>query len=161
MSLNNIRLTPQLIADLYGNVLIETIKMDTAEESIPALGGNEKQILIVVANETETVLPHSELQFLTSILNACKLTLNDVTIVNWEKAELKDYKEWLHRFESRFVLLFDVAPLLFGLPMDFPPFQVQAFDSRQYLFAPALSQIEKEKSLKTALWIALKKLFLL
>jgi hypothetical protein len=161
MSLNNIRLTPQLIADLYGNVLIETVKKESAAETIATLGGNEKQILIVVANETETILPHSELQFLTSILNACKLKLNDVAIINWKGVAAKDYKELLYRFESRFVLLFELTPLQFGLPMDFPPFQVQAFDSRQYLFAPALARIEKEKSLKMDLWNALKKLFML
>lgn len=160
MSLNDIRLTPQLLTDLYGNVLVEIEKHTPAAEHIQSVGSNEKAILIIVATESGTILPQHELQFLTSILAACKLTLTDVAIVNWNDME-QDYKRLVSHFESRFVLLFDVAPLQFGLPIDFPPFQVQAFDSRHYLYAPSLQQIQEAKSLKTELWNALKRLFLL
>jgi hypothetical protein len=160
MSLNDIRLTPQLLTELYGNVLVKTAEQHPAEERITALGNNEKAILILVATEAETILPQSSLQFLTSVLAACKLTLADVAVVNWNVIE-QDYKKLVVHFESRFVLLFDVAPHAFGLPMDFPPFQVQAFDSRQYLYAPPLQQIQESKPLKAELWNALKKLFLL
>ena len=161
MSLNNIRLTPQLLAGLYQTVLIETSAKK--EETAPSktLGSNEKGILIIVKSKVEMGLPEPELQFLTSILAACKLTLADVAIINWNTLKEPDYKALLHQYESRFVLLFDVSPLQFGLPMDFPPFQIQAFDSRQYLAAPSLSKIQEHKGVKTELWNALKKLFLL
>lgn len=158
MSLNNVRLTPQLLADLYGNVLIETSREAKPENTV---GGNEKKILIVVWYEAAPLVPEAELTFLTSILTACKLTLNDVVLINWNNRGDSVYTDLLHRFESRFVLLFDVRPVQFGLPMDFPPFQIQAFDSRQYLYAPALQKIREHKGIKTELWNALKKLFML
>lgn len=161
MSLNNIRLTPQLLAGLYGNVLIETFEKRAPDTGIKIIGGNEKNILIVAKADSETVLPQSDLTFLSSILTACKLRLEDVAILNWNQVEEKEYKAILHRFESRFVLLFDVTPLQFGLPMAFPPFQIQAFDSRQYLYAPALQKVQEHKGVKTELWNALKKLFML
>jgi len=161
MSLNNVRLTPQLLTDLYGNVLIETVQKAAAGNRLNVLGSNEKNILIVVKSDSGAILPQPELTFLTSILTACKLRLEDVAILNWNTVAEKDYKEILHQLESRFVLLFDVTPLQFGLPMDFPPFQIQAFDTRQYLFAPALQKIQEHKGLKGELWTALKKLFIL
>lgn len=161
MSLNNLRLTPQLLADLYGNVLIETERRTEAGAGPKTIGGNKKKILIIVKADNEIILPPAELDFLTTILTACKLALEDVAILNWNPPGNKEYKELLLRFESRFVLLFDVTPVQFGLPMDFPPFQIQAFDSRQYLFAPALQKIQEHKGIKTELWNALKKMFLL
>lgn len=161
MSLNNVRLTPGLLADLYGNVLVETTATAAPEAVLKTLGGNAKNILIVVKREDQIILPQPELSFLTSILTACKLGLEDVAILNWNHAGDNGHKDVLHRFESRFVLLFDVTPLQFGLPMDFPPFQVQPFDNRQYLFAPALQKIQEHKGIKTELWSALKKMFLL
>ena len=160
MGLNDIRLTPQLLTELYGNVLIETIKKNPVENPFPSLGNNEKAILIVVKGEAETILSEGDQSFLTSILAACKLSLADVAIVAWNGAE-QDYKKLVSHFESRFVLLFDVAPPRFGLPMDFPPFQVQAFDSRQYLYAPSLQKIQEAKSVKAELWTALRKMFLI
>jgi len=161
MSLNDVRLTPQLLADLYGNVLIEPAAKPAPDGDLKKLGGNEKKILIVVKNEQETVLPENELTFLSSILAACKLTLNEVVILNWSGLDKKEYKLILHQLESRFVLLFGVPPLQFGLPMDFPPFQIQAFDGRQYLFTPPLQKIQEHKGIKAELWNALKKLFML
>jgi DNA polymerase III psi subunit len=161
MGLNDIRLTPQLIADLYGNVLVELATKAPEHAGFKTVGGNEKHILIVVQHDNDAVLPHAELTFLSSILAACKLTLNDVIILNWNGMDKNQYKEILHRFESRFVLLFGVAPLSFGLPMDFPPFQIQPFGSHQYLYAPPLSKIQEHKGIKAELWQALKKLFML
>jgi hypothetical protein len=161
MNLNDVRLTPQLLTDLYRNVLVEIEAAPAPETGLKTLGGNEKKILIVVKNESEKVLPESELAFLSSILTACKLTVNDIVILNYQGMDKKQYKDVLHRFESRFVLLFGVAPLHFGLPMDFPPFQIQAFDSRHYLYAPPLQKIQEHKGIKAELWTALKKLFLL
>lgn len=155
------RLTPQLVTDLYGNVLVEIATKAAPETGLKTLGSNEKNILIVVKGANETIIPEGELAFLSSILAACKLTLHDVVILNWDGRVKKEYKDVLHRFESRFVLLFGVPPLQFGLPMDFPPFQIQPFGSHQYLYAPPLFKIQEHKGIKAELWQALKKLFML
>ena len=161
MSLNDVRLTPQLLADLYGNVLVEPVAKAAPYAGLKLLGQNEKKILIVVNNDAEIILPEGERTFLESILTACKLAWSDVAVVNWHGLNKKAYKEILHQLESRFVLLFGVTPLQFGLPMDFPPFQIQPFDSRHYLYAPALFKIQEHKGIKAELWQALKKLFML
>ena len=129
------------------------------EKGIPFSGGNEKSILVLTNSADAPVLPEAEETFLISILAACKLSLADVALVNGNSLADKTYQAVVEHFNSRAVVLFDVPAPAFGLPMHFPHFQVQAFDGRQYLFAPGLAEIQANKTFKADLWQALKKLF--
>jgi len=158
MSLNTIHLHHQLLADLYPDVLIETYARAVPEkESFRFLGSNQKQILVLVENDTAPFLPDNELAFLTSVLSACKLSLADVAIVNLHS--LQDKENITEKIESKNVLLFGIDPLLIGLPIVFPHFQLQQFNKRTYLCAPTLQQIENDKATKLKLWNSLKTLF--
>ena len=168
MSLNNIQLQPYLLADLYPNVLIETnstsIPVSPPEAKSEAkpfkyLGKNEKKILIMVANAEVPFLPDTELSLLTNILSACKLSLADIAIINSYNIEHTELQNSVQQLEAKSVILFGIDPLSIGLPLNFPQFQLQQFDKRIYLYSPALSELEQDKSLKTRLWICLKELF--
>lgn len=173
MSLNDIRLNPQLLSDLYASVLVETNASDVPTIDIPVdnpvqktsaakdmhyLGKNEKGILILVSNDHTVYLPDGELAFLTTILSACQLSLADVAIINW-KTSGHNLDEVQQRLGIRHTLLFDVSPLGAGLPINFPHFQIQQFNHRTYLSSPALSDVEKEVAIKRQLWPSLKKMF--
>lgn len=163
MSLNNIQLNTQQLVQLYENVLVEDVpRPKSVEESQPAirsLGGNAKKVLILVQKEGEAFLPDSELQFLTTVLGACGLSLADIALVNFASLAQKNYSALLEHFNSKQVVLFDVTPLQLGMPINFPPFQVQAFKDCRYLQAPALHLIEADVTLKKSLWGALKNMF--
>src|SRR5687768_12232113 len=159
MSLNNLHLHPQLLAGMYSNVLIESDAGSVSSATIKSLGANKKNILIVVFNERENALPDESLQFLITILKACQLSLADVAIVATNNKTGLDYKACTAQFESKQVLPFNLAPVDFGIPIHFPEFQIQRFDNRTYLWAPALMLIEKDVETKKQLWISLKKLF--
>jgi len=172
MSLNQINLTPQLLTELYANALIEThaiavpASVQPVEREKPAatghinfLGNNRKQILVIVNDDRVTHLPDQELTFFTKVLGACELGLEDVAIVNWSHLPVKDYNVLLDELKSKKVLLFNLTPIEFGLPLHFPPFQTQEFDHRTYLQAPSLASIEQDVVAKKQLWTALKKLF--
>lgn len=184
MSLNDIKLKPRLISELYPNTLVESSTSSVpatpsdnlisevpppaapapkaaeapAQKGVNFLGRNEKGILILVAKDDAVYLPDGELNFLTTILSACQLSLGDVAIVNWNtsRTELEPLQQQLG---SCFVLLFDVSPLEAGLPINFPHFQIQQFNGRTYLSSPALSEVEKEVTIKRQLWPSLKKMF--
>ena len=167
MSLNQISLTPQLLADLYANSLIEThakpVPVDpiipVATSTINYLGDNQKRILIVVNHDQVAYLTDDELSFFTKVLNACDLSLADVAIVNWCNLEEKNYTTVIKELQSKKILLFNLTPIEFGLPLHFPPFQIQEFDKHTYLQAPSLASIEQDVATKKQLWTALKKLF--
>jgi hypothetical protein len=172
--LNNIRLSPAVAASLYRHSLIDTNTQETIEKVKPAatepvmndiitddewkyLGGNKQQILIVVRNTGITHLPDADLELLTSILKACKFDLGDVAIINSNNYPQHTYKEYLGQFKSRIVLLFGLEPVAFGLPLDFPQFQIQSFAKTTFLHSPPLS--EYDKLLKSKLWVCLKTIF--
>jgi len=177
MSLNDIRLFPTLAAQLYRSSLIEAgdieprhekqrpgIKEIIKEEAIASptwkyLGSNEKNILIVVNYKNTTHLPDEELSFLTSILSACKLTLGDVAIVNMNNYSNHNYKDLTGHFNSRIALMFGVEPISFGLPIDFPHFQVQSFSNHIFLYSPAMEERHHDQLFKSKLWVSLRRVF--
>lgn len=160
MSLNDIALPSHLIADLYHRSLVGSIEPAApAKPAVPFLGRNAKNILVVVAKPKALHLSDDEIAFLTKVLQACQLGLADVAIVNWSKAPHQDATAVIEQVNAKAVILFDVKPEPFGLPADTPVYTVINFQNRQFVAAPSLTEIEKNKEAKGQLWIALKQLF--
>jgi hypothetical protein len=159
MELNNIRLTPQMLTELYPNVLVASTTTSVPEQpALSFLGNNNKNILIIVKEGAAKYLPEQELNFLVSVLTACQLGLADTAIMNIAGKPF-DHDAVVKDLGSKFILLFDVPPVDISLPLDFPHFQVQKFKEQTYVYAPALGVIEKDVQLKKQLWSALKKAF--
>ena len=176
MSLNQIQLTNQLLSHLYPDVLIETDMPGTAPlprvgepsaspqkqaptTSVKFLGNNAKHIALLVNYSTVPFVPDGDLSFLTNILSACKLSLADVALLNIHSMEEGSMENVLETMEARSIILFGIPPLAIGLPINFPQFQLQAFNNRTYLYSPSLKELEAEKALKLKLWNNLKTLF--
>jgi hypothetical protein len=177
MSLNNIQLNPSLLADMYRTSLVEakeTVR-GTKEKQAPAaietndkepkaaiwkyLGEYKKNILIVVRYKEVPYLPNERLNFLTSVLSACKLNLGDVAIFNTANGPSALYKDLQEKFKSNFTILLGLSPEELEMPLSFPEFQVQAFNNCIFLHAPVLEVLETDKVLKSKLWVCLKKMF--
>jgi predicted regulator of Ras-like GTPase activity (Roadblock/LC7/MglB family) len=160
MSLNNIQLKSSMLADLYKNSLVETPSAISASQTKPLkyLGNNQKHIIVIVSHDSVPFLPDGELNFLSNVLAACKLSIADIAIVNNSNIKESDLQTMINT-EANKVLLFGIEPLAIGLPINFPAFQLQPFNSRTYLYAPELSQIESDKGLKARLWTSLKTMF--
>jgi hypothetical protein len=177
MDLNNINLTASVLAGLYKDSLVEMSESNPVSEpvhekktSTPAtpilkdnslkfLGENQKNILILVAYDTAVHIPDEQLNFLTSMLSACKLNLGDVSIFNEKNKPGISYKELLDFFKSKVILLLGTEPVSLGLPISFPEFQVQAFNNTTFLFTPSLEIMENDKVLKSKLWVCLRRIF--
>jgi hypothetical protein len=157
MSLNNIQLNAQMLAGLYADSLIETVTTSVPEKnSIRFLGSNQKQITVIVNHASVPFLPDRELSFLSSILNACKLSLADIALVNYREGENRSLPQLEESLQPKYILLFGVEPAAMDLPINFPQFQLQPFNKRTYLYAPALNELEQHKALKKKLWNCLK-----
>jgi len=179
MGLNDLHLSSNIIATLYPSSLInldkddaiphsKSVKTTVAEiETEPAgvetgwkfLGSNQKNILIIVNYDTAVHLPDEELNFLTNMLAACKLSLGDVAIVNRYNYKETGYKDFLTHFKSQIVFLFGIEPVVFGLPVSFPLFQVQSVANCTFLYAPALEENRNDALLKSKLWVSLRSIF--
>jgi hypothetical protein len=172
MSLNSIKLEPMDIALLFKNALVEINKdqqtlpqikneIDPAVTSFKYLGENKKKTLAIVRYPDVAYLPDKQLSFLTKLLAACNLNLGDVAILNFQQHSPADFDKIMSQFKPKVVLLFDTNPSDFGLPMNFPEFQVQGYKDAVFLSSPPLDTIEPDKVLKSKLWVCLKKIFTL
>ncbi len=170
MSLQNLQLPASVLIELYTNHLIGTSDNGSNQKEsskvssvvLHSLGGNARRITIVVAEDTQTFMKDTDLEWLQKMLLACKLTLGDVAIVNTHsnnitisliKQQLKPEK----------VILLGPSPTELQLPLNFPQFKIQEHDNCRYLFAPSSKELNQEtkegKVLKSKLWVSLQQLF--
>jgi hypothetical protein len=126
------------------------------------LGNNRRQVAIVVHSPGTPFLPDNQLSFLTKILEACRMNIGDIAIVNAASAPVV-ISELRPQLKPTTVLLFGIEPTAIKLPINFPVFRLQPYDDCTYLSAPALSLLvqnsEESKLLKSKLWVCLKTLF--
>ena len=155
----------QKMKDLYKESLVELNEIQkmpekTADIKANVLGNNQKQVLILVSYPAELVITDSDLTFLLTILQACNLSLNDVSIFNKAAANATKYQELIESFKPAVLLLFGVLQSDISLPVHFPDYQVQTFKDVRFLSAPTLNELQHDKTIKMKLWAALKKIFL-
>lgn len=176
MDINHINLNIPAVVQLYPGTLVDLSSADNADTvthpvtaevnnppgktvSVKSLGNNRKKILVLVNYPDAEFIPDDTLSFMTGILEACKLSLDDVALVNLFHYPEIGYKQLLTEYKSRIVLLFEAEPASLGLPMSFPHYQLQNFAGNTFLYAPSLNQLENNKLEKSKLWVCLKRLF--
>ncbi|MEO7210371.1 MAG: hypothetical protein ABIY35_05470 [Chitinophagaceae bacterium] len=134
------------------------------KKAMAFLGKNLKNILIIVKEKNAEIIAEDRKNILLKILTACKLTPDDVAILNFGK-KMRKFEEIKPTFLPEKVLLFDVTTKELGLPFIIPYYQVQQFDGCIYVCAPAIvldneERDENIKAEKKKLWTSLKKIFL-
>ena len=184
MGLDNIKLSPFLMKELYENNLLENEKTQSRisieekakdiastsftnktnieiseAEKIKYLGKNEKYILLLVNRETHAFLDDEALNFLMSILNACKLSMQDVALVNVHNDENAIFEKLNNQFNPINIVFFDTAPHLLNFPIKIPLYKIQKYNNQQYLCAASLASLSQNKEEKKQLWGCLKDMF--
>lgn len=164
MSLTNIQLPALVLQELFKDSLVELKTSQPAEQTAEVspfsiLGKNKKKLIILVSNDEAVYLPDDELNFLLGVLSACKLTMEDVGILNVKKNTAVTYINIAAGLDAQKIFLFGVSPADIELPLSFPPYQVQKYNNQTYLAAPALSSLKDDKAEKGKLWNCLKVIF--
>ncbi|HWK03710.1 MAG TPA: hypothetical protein VNS58_08760 [Puia sp.] len=126
------------------------------------LGNNRRKITVLVESPGVAFLPDDQLSFLTRMLEACKMNVGDVAIVNLANAPVT-ITALKQQLQPNMILLFGMEPVAIRLPMNFPWFKIQAYDECTYLCAPSLEELvlpgDESRLLKSKLWMCLKTLF--
>lgn len=176
MSFQQLKIAPETMADLYKGQLVvleqgekkvntaapKAIEKKEETSSIRFLGNNQQKVGILVNFPEDVFLPDKHLQFLTKILEACKMNLGDVAILNHASQKV-GITELRPLWQPKALLLFGITPEEFGLPINFPEFKSQSYDGVIYYTFPPLEVLNQDsengKILKSKLWVCLKKLF--
>lgn len=164
MSLDDIQLGPSLAAGLYKKTLvdIDNHQSETAAPkngSLAVLGSNGQRVCILVNEQDFPFLPDEDLQFLTGILAACKLSMADVALVNTANTNSLNYQLLNDEISPSVILFFGTDPAAAGLPLQFPHYQLQKYNNQTFLSAPSLKILAENKEEKKKLWLCLKELF--
>jgi hypothetical protein len=159
MKLNDIQLSDLIIGEWYGENLLSQAP---AQPPLKYLGNNRRNIATLVRTPSSPFLPDDQLAFVTKILEACRMTLADVAIVN-NAVTPAGIPEVRGQLNPKTTLLFGLEPAALRLPINFPPFKPLDYDGCTYLSAPGLDQLvpntEESKLLKSKLWVCLKTIF--
>jgi hypothetical protein len=126
------------------------------------LGNNGKKITILIKEADVAFVNDQHLQLLSNILNACKLNLGDIALVNHFNTALV-YNELKQKVQPKFIIAFDLQTKEIQLPFTIPNYQVQVHDNCKFLFASSLKTMEGDsqeaKMEKSKLWASLKNMF--
>jgi hypothetical protein len=169
MSFNKLSLPSTIIVDLFRHSLVQAgfgeglAAVDTeGNQPYRFLGGNLKKTNLIISSPDSFSIPEKHLSFLVKILEACKMTLADVAILNHasRNIEIDELKEQL---QPRTIILFGIEPKQINLPFNSPAFKIQEYDGCHFLYAPSMEELNQDtengKLLKSKLWVCLRKLF--
>ncbi|MGF7232292.1 hypothetical protein [Arachidicoccus sp.] len=125
-------------------------------------GNNAKNITIVVEDATNVFIEDNTLAFLSTILSACKFSLEDVAIVNIAKTAT-DFEEIKNILGSKYVLFLGTTPQQVSLAIQPNLYQDILYQGCHLVFSSQLETMMKQgaeaKAEKGKLWICLKKCF--
>ncbi len=155
-------LSPSLIYKLYRDVLYDIDENNKAvpqpKSSITFLGGNRKQITIIVYYDDVEFIPPKQQKFLIDIIGACKLNLEDVVIINQIKA-VNSIEQIYTELSPKIILAFNINSRELLLQPDLKTLIIHQINDLKILFAPALNNIEVDVAIKKQFWLALRNLF--
>jgi hypothetical protein len=126
------------------------------------LGDHLKQIMVIVNDPNAVHLNESDLGLLSSILNACKLTLADIALINTAQQPLSMH-EMLTTLPSQLVLAFDLSATQLKIKLPTTLYKPIVLGDTHILFSSSLQSMQgaeqTAKLEKSKLWNALKLLF--
>lgn len=164
MSLDNIQIPVIVLQNLYSKSLFDLKRgkpdlASTDTGTISYLGNNKRKIVIIVRSPETLYLPDEDLKFLLGILSACKLSMEDIALINASKNSSLLYKDLTEQLSAEKIFLFGVDPDVLRLPLQFPYYQIQQFNNQVYLSSASLTELQNDKAEKMKLWNCLKKVF--
>ncbi len=159
-----------VLADLYKNSLVfideeikaEAISKEPAKPVKRYLGDYQKKIIVLVNEADSVYASETNLNFLSGILNACKLNLAHIALINFNN-DAVNFLQLKKELKPQFLLSFGVDALQIELPFTMPLYQVQQYDNCYILTAPSLTALNNESAHaveeKKKLWKSLQKMF--
>ncbi|MDR6566747.1 hypothetical protein SAMN05660461_3521 [Chitinophaga ginsengisegetis] len=162
MSLEQTQLDPYFLAKIFTQPIIpgKSMPAEAVEKVAPKvkyLGENQKNIALFIQNENEAYLNEELFNLLTNILNACKLGMQDVSLINVIHYPSLAFPAWQAAVKIERSVVFGIAPEQLGLN-DIPLYQLVTVNGTTLLFSDELSLIGSDKVLKARLWAGLKQL---
>ena len=167
MSINDTILTGQLLEALYKNHLVipgrDTLPATRASAGTYTVQGrNLRGICVLVDFAGTPFLPEHHLVFLTRLLSACRLSADDIALVN-QASDAVQFDRLTGQLHPQILLLFGVPATAIGLSPALAFFENREMDACDVYAFPSLDEINREgadaQGMKKQLWAILKTIF--
>ncbi|MCO6496122.1 MAG: hypothetical protein J5I50_00530 [Chitinophagaceae bacterium] len=156
MSIDNIILPFNTIQKLYPTGIINLEKKITTDKKILFKGKNHKHVLVLI--DIVGDLKATEEELLNNLIKACKLTIDDIALVNLREQEVS-VPEMIAQLKTQKAIFFGVPHGAIKLSVkDADEQLLQAADCTIVKTLP-LSNLNNDIERKKALWSALKQQF--
>ena len=150
--IEKVKIPPCILSELYKDVLInEPGQIETSTRK-------KMNAVVVIFNDNKASSATDEL--LSGILSACKLNESNSIVIKSSSSKSENLTSIKENYDTKNIILFGINPVEFGLPINFPHFQIQTSDGIKYVSSPGLEEMLEDKSLKVKLWNSLKQIFL-
>ncbi|ACU59099.1 hypothetical protein [Chitinophaga pinensis] len=162
MSFDKLQLDPYILARIYNQPIIPGKKEPVAvvAEAAPKvkfLGENQKNIGLFIQNAGDAYLNDDLFNLLTNILNACKLGVQDIALINTAQYGNLPFSTWQTAVPMKQAVLFGIPPAAMGLEA-VSTYQLVQVNGCQLICSDDLQIISQDKMLKGKLWMGLKQL---
>jgi hypothetical protein len=162
MGINEFELTPTLIASLFPDSLV--VPGSPTRQVIAGKGGNRQNISFLVHEPAQQFLTEKNLTFLLRILTPCKLSIEDIYIVNTAITPVK-FTEYSKEMGPRIIFCWGILPSSVGLDKGLPELSTTMVNGISVIPVHSIETMQSESpestELKKRLWTCLKKLFAL
>ncbi|PUZ30527.1 hypothetical protein GA0116948_101577 [Chitinophaga costaii] len=166
MSLAHIQIDPYFLAKIFTQPIIPGERPATIMPTAPPtvalppikfLGENQKNIALLIDNPNEVYLNDELFNLLTNILNACKLGMQDVALINLHAYPGISLEALQKAVPMQQAVFFGIDPEMLAL-QGIALYQVNQAGGSSVLYSHDLSFIAQDKVMKGRLWTGLKQL---
>jgi hypothetical protein len=159
MDLNKIILTDDQKELLFRNHLyqLDGVVSDETPHPLAVKGDMNKGILWIIHDENYPYLNETDTGLLHKILNACKLTPEQIGLVNCFGSELST--ETISTKLNAKMLILSGLPESSDKTLTTPFYEICEWNNIRMIRTDSLETIGKDQSLKTRLWNSLRQLF--
>ncbi len=161
MNLNKVVFTKYQVSELYGNQLVASIGSESTvpvaknERPIMYKGKNKKNIVWLIEEHDHLFLNDTDFQFLTKVIEACRLNLDDIALVNMNDAA--------NELELIIKQLNPVLLLVSGVSANKISFNTQLYTIEQVngftlFITDSVEDMRNDAVKKSKLWVGLKQI---
>ncbi len=162
MGFETIQLTGQQIEELYSSHLViteKTVKPKPETISNPTATGitgkNKKQFVWVVNEPGYPFLSDADFQFLSEVVNACKMNMDDMALVNIAQNNM-DFEQTVTELQPKILIVSFLDRN--WIPLNKEAYTLQQEENFQLYITEELQIIRNDKVKKSKLWLALKQM---
>lgn len=161
MDLNKVVFSREQVSELYGNQLVAALDTEDLvtttkkEEPIHFKGKNKKNIVWLIEEADQPFLKDADFQFLTKVLEACGLNLDDIALVNMSNAN-HAYQLIIHQLQPKLLLASGVSSnkISFNAPL----YTIEKETGSTFFSTNSVEDMRNDTVKKSKLWVGLKQI---